>query len=342
VKNIILSLFCSYLVLELFQHAQPSVPEKLSSYQFFKGDLKNLEPNEGIIPYELNSPLFTDYASKARFIKLPAGVKIPYNADKVLAFPEGTVLIKNFYYPNNSNEPSLSKRIIETRLLIHESNGWKAYPYIWNEEQTDATLEITGGSIPVQFKNAKNQLINFTYEVPNMNQCKGCHEVNGKMSPIGPSVRQLNKTYNYVHGENNQLLELKKRGILEMTEVQFSQAPQLVGMENMHESLEIRAKSYLDGNCAHCHNPEGPAKNSGLNLRWDNTDKTTYGFMKSPVAAGRGSGNFQYDILPGKAKESILYYRMNSKDPGIMMPELGRKLIHQEGLELIREWINKM
>lgn len=161
------------------------------------------------------------------------------------------------------------------------------------------------------------------------------------MSPIGPSVRQLHKTFTYEHGEHNQLLELKRRGILEMSEEQLSKAPQLAGLENIQESLEKRAKSYLDGNCAHCHNPEGPAKNSGLNLRWDNRDKTTYGFMKSPVAAGRGSGNFQYDIVPGKAKESILYYRMNSNDPGIMMPELGRKLIHQEGLELIKEWINK-
>lgn len=341
-KKIFLGLFCSYLVLFLFQNAQPSIPDKLSAYQFFKGDMKNLEPNDDLIPYDLNSPLFTDYSTKARFIKLPANAKIPYNADKVLSFPEGTILIKNFYYPMQSKNPAISKRIIETRLLIHESNGWKAYPYIWNEEQTDATLEITGGSIPVQFRDINNQLINFTYEVPNINQCKGCHEVNGKITPIGPSVRQLHKNYTYAHGENNQLLELKKRGILEISEEQFSNAPQLVGMEKMQEPLEKRAKSYLDGNCAHCHNPEGPAKNSGLNLRWDNTDKTTYGFMKSPVAAGRGSGNYQYDILPGKAKESILFYRMNSKDPGIMMPELGRKLIHQEGVELIREWIKEL
>ncbi len=342
VIKIFLSIFCCYVILALFQHAQPSIPEKLSSYELFKGDIKNLEPNDGVIPYDLNSALFTDYASKARFIKIPKGTKINYHSEKVLDFPKGTIIIKNFYYPINETKPELGRRIIETRLLIHESEGWKAYPYVWNEGQTDATLEITGASIPVQFKNHKNQLLQFTYEVPNINQCKGCHEVNGTMSPIGPSARQLNKEYTYSHQTKNQLLALKEMGILDISEAQLINAPKLVNYQDLQAPLAERAKAYLDINCAHCHNSAGPAKNSGLNLSWSNKDATTYGFMKSPVAAGRGSGNFLFDIFPGKAKESILYFRMNSKDPGIMMPELGRTMIHKEGVELIKEWINKM
>ena len=336
-------IYFSFIILIIcsLSNSKSALPDKLSDYQFFKGDLKDLTPNDGIIPYDLNSSLFTDYASKARFIKIPNGKTGIYNSDKVIDFPEGTILIKNFFYPLNELKPELGRKIIETRLLIHENSGWKAYPYIWNEEQTDASLEITGGSIPVQFRNKKNQLIDFTYEVPNINQCKGCHELNGKMSPIGPSARQLNKEYTFSHKTQNQLLALKEKGILDMSTDQFDKAPQLANYDNLNESLNKRARAYLDINCAHCHNPEGPAKNSGLNLSWNNNDQTTYGFMKSPVAAGRGSGHFLYDIVPRKAKESILFFRMNSTDPGIMMPELGRTMIHKEGVELIKEWINK-
>jgi uncharacterized repeat protein (TIGR03806 family) len=329
-------------ILVLGIQSKPAIPEKLSEYGFFKGDIKQLQAQDGVLPYELNSSLFSDYAQKARFIRLPKDAKIDYQTDKVLDFPVGTVLIKNFYYPNEEKDLTKGRRIIETRLLIHESEGWKAYPYVWNEAQTDANLEITGASIPVQFKNQKNQLVQFTYEVPNINQCKGCHEVSGKMSPIGPSVRQLNKIYPYSSEEKNQLLKLKELGHLNMSETDFAQAPHLVDYQNEKELISERAKAYLDINCAHCHQPNGPAKNSGLNLSWNNENKSTYGLMKSPVAAGRGSGNFQYDILPGKPKESILYFRMNSKDPGIMMPELGRTMVHKEGVELIRRWIEEM
>ncbi len=341
-KKIISSLFISYLLFLLFKNAQPSIPENLSSYQFFKGDIKNLEPKDGVIPYELNSPLFSDYASKSRFIVLPKGSKITYQKENVLTFPEGTIIIKNFFYPKDENQPTKGNRIIETRLLIKQDNEWKAYPYVWNEEQNDASLEITGASIPLKIKVKGHQALDFTYEVPNINQCKGCHEVNGQMSPIGPSARQLNKEINYGGHTNNQLSELKEMGLLEVSNQDIKEAHRMPNYFDEKISIEERAKAYLDINCAHCHNPSGPAKNSGLNLSWYNRESSSYGYMKSPVAAGRGSGHFKYDIIPGKAKESILYFRMNSTDPGIMMPELGRKLIHKEGVELIKEWINKM
>ena len=323
-------------------YSRPAIPEKLSEYGFFKGEMNQLIGNDRLIPYELNSSLFSDYAHKARFLLLPNGAKVNFQTKDVLDFPEGSILIKNFYYYNNEQQPNQGRRILETRLLIHGKDGWKAYPYVWNEEQTDANLEITGASIPVQFRNKKNQLVEFTYEVPNINQCKGCHEVDGKMSPIGPSVRQLNKSIQNGAKSQNQLQHLKELGHLEVSDEVIASAPKLVDYTNEKEAIDLRAKAYLDINCAHCHQPKGPAKNSGLNLKWDNEQLVTYGFMKSPVAAGRGSGNFQYDIVPGKAKESILWFRMNSTDPGIMMPELGRTMVHKEGVELIRKWIDQL
>jgi uncharacterized repeat protein (TIGR03806 family) len=165
-----------------------------------------------------------------------------------------------------------------------------------------------------------------------MNQCKGCHERSGEMTPIGPSVRQLNDGHQLQHWETAGLLKgLPKDHI-----------PALVNYSDATASLEDRVKAYLDINCAHCHNPTGPARSSGLYLTWDSKDRTAYGFLKSPVAAGRGSGNLSYDIVPGKPDQSILPYRMASRDPGVMMPELGRQLTHHEGVELVRSWISSL
>ncbi len=106
--------------------------------------------------------------------------------------------------------------------------------------------------------------------------------------------------------------------------------------------LFSRARSYLDGNCAHCHSPGRPADTSGLYLDYSETREVNWGVNKPPVAAGRGSGGLEVDIKPGEPDRSILLYRVNSADPGIMMPELGRSLIHREGVDLIEKFIESL
>ena len=306
--------------------------EKLSDYGFFESPLADLIPTSNLYPYELNTPLFTDYALKKRFIYIPAGAAAKYHDKEVFEFPVGTVLIKNFYY----DEAQLKgkRKIIETRLLVHEENGWKALPYIWNDEQTEASLEITGGELQVKL-NGKDE---FKYAIPNMVQCKSCHELNGSIMPIGPVARQLNKI---VKG-NNQLTLLEEAGVL-------SGLPEINMIDKLAEwdndkpgTLDERARAYLEINCGHCHRPEGPGKNSGLDLTTFSESDHALGIYKSPVAAGAGSGGFDYDIVPGNSESSILTFRMESSEPGIMMPELGRKLVHAEGVALIKEWINSM
>jgi hypothetical protein len=95
-------------------------------------------------------------------------------------------------------------------------------------------------------------------------------------------------------------------------------------------------------NCAHCHNPEGPAHTSGLDLSWSQSDPALWGVLKRPVAAGRGSAGFEFSIEPGHPERSILVHRMASDDPGVMMPELGRTLVDERGVALMREWIAGM
>jgi uncharacterized repeat protein (TIGR03806 family) len=311
---------------------------RLSEYGFFK-DLKNHIPADDVMPYELNSPLFSDYAHKARFVKLPEGASTVFNPKQVFDFPQGTTIIKTFYYPSDFRDAGRGRLNIETRLLVHEEKGWAAYSYVWNEEQTDALYEVAGGRKDISWVHYDGTTKNLNYVIPNVNQCKGCHTDNGRMTPIGPSARQLNGTFVYHDGtKENQLLQWQKKGILnnlpDITLVDKAAHP-----DDPHATLEDKARAYLDVNCAHCHKDGGPAVTSGFLTDFYQTDKAKLGFYKGPVAAGRGSGNRKYDIVPGKPDESIVVFRMESTDPGIMMPELARKMKHDEGVKLIRDWI---
>jgi uncharacterized repeat protein (TIGR03806 family) len=315
---------------------------KLSEYGLFSGEISQQLPAPGVMPYSLNSPLFSDYAYKLRFVQLPEGNALAYNSDSVFQFPIGTRIAKTFFYYNDERNPSKGRRLIETRILLHEEKGWKSLPYIWNVDQTDALLDVAGTSTAVSYINADGNKVKFDYQIPNMNQCKSCHERNGVMTPIGPSARQLNAMRDYDGRNLNQLAHWQNAGILEGVPSDAETIPALVDYHDESQPLADRAMAYLDINCAHCHNAAGQAQTSGLFLDWKTKDKTAYGMMKTPVAAGRGSGGRSFDIVPGKSAESILYYRMASTDPGIMMPELGRKLNHAEGLKLIEAWINSL
>jgi len=311
---------------------------KLSDYGLFQEPLKNLQPTQMLLPYDLNTPLFTDYSSKLRFIHIPEGESAEYREREVLDFPDGTILVKNFFYSETQLEKG-ETRIIETRLLIKENGSWIALPYIWNEEQSDAFLEITGGSVPVRLSGMDQP---FEYLVPTMLQCKSCHELNGDIMPIGPTVRQLNRNYPYAQGVANQLQKMVDMQWLE-NHPDNQKWPKIAKWDDKKNySVNERARAYLDINCGHCHRPGGPGKNSGLDLTVYAQGEHSLGIFKAPVAAGAGSGGLNYDIVPGAPEKSILLYRMESNDPGIKMPELGRGLIHKEGIELIEKWIKSL
>lgn len=319
------------------------VKTKLSDYAFFSGALSDLSPAPNVFPYEVNAPLFSDYAEKARFIYLPEGAGMTYRDSAAFDFPDGAAIIKNFYYPNDAANPGKGRRILETRLLLKEEKGWKALEYIWNTEQTDALLEVAGATIPVSWMDAAGKKQQLQYIAPNLNQCKGCHSHDGKFVPIGTSARQLNR----VEDNENQLFAWQKAGRLSLPEnFNPESAPRLTDYRITENPIPIHrpsaARSYLDANCGHCHNPHGPANTSGMFLDFFENDPEHLGVNKTPVAAGRGSGNRKFGIVPGKPGESILVFRMESDDTGIRMPELGRQLAHKEGLELIRNWIKEM
>lgn len=312
----------------------------LSTYAFFDGEISNLNPSEDLIFYKPSSSLFTDYAHKTRFIQFPENEKADL-VDGEFKFPEGTILVKNFYYPLDFQKPDDERRIIETRLLILEESGWEAYPYIWNEEQTNAQLKVIGGQKEVHFKDleGKDQVVD--YLIPNRNQCKTCHNKNEEMAPIGVQVKHLNNDLDFQSQHGNQLEYWSRAGKLEGFEGK-EHYPSLINYENESLPLDERAMAYLDINCSHCHRTEGPASTSGLFLTYNEKDRMKLGINKTPVAAGIGAGSHKFDIVPGNPEESIIVHRMNSTDVGVAMPELGRTTIHEEGVELIREWIKSM
>jgi uncharacterized repeat protein (TIGR03806 family) len=335
-------LFISLSSSQLFDNQSIAPKTNLSEYGFFTGEIKEQKPSEDVIPYALNTPLFSDYAEKLRFVKMPSRLTVSYNATEVLDFPVGTTIIKTFYYPNDFRDASKGRRLMETRLLMHETAGWKVLEYVWNDAQTDAILEVAGDTKEVSYIFSDGKKKTHPYSIPNLNQCKGCHNRDEKLVPIGPSVRQLNGDFGYESGTENQLIYWQKKGLIKNLP-DIKDCPK-TAVWNKPETgtLEERARAWLDINCAHCHNPKGPAMTSGLNLSVDETNPTALGINKKPVAAGRGSGNFDFDIVKGNPHKSILVYRMESTDPGVMMPEVGRRTTHKEGVELVKAWIKSL
>ncbi|RMG88795.1 MAG: hypothetical protein D6714_00105 [Bacteroidetes bacterium] len=338
--------FCGVFGLQNCRPAGAADAEKprewLSEYGFFVGELNKLEPANGVLPYDLNTPLFSDYAQKARFVRLPEGQPARYDSTDVLDFPVGSILIKNFFYNTDERHPEKGRKIIETRLLIHQKNGWDARAYVWNEDQTDARLNNIGGIHPVEWTNAAGELVRLDYIVPNRNQCKGCHAFDGKLIPIGPKAGNLDRSFDYADGTENQLVKWSQTGRLAGFDPQYPPRRYAVWNDPDSGNIHDRAMAYLDVNCGHCHNPHGAAYTSGLNLSLRQPSDIQLGIFKAPVATGKGSGGRAYTIVPGDPDASILVYRMESLDPGAMMPEVGRRMIHKEGVALIRQWIADM
>jgi uncharacterized repeat protein (TIGR03806 family) len=301
-------------------------PALLSAFGFFNGGAD--KPAPGLIGYSLGTPLFSDYAEKQRFIALPKGAKVTVDPDGRLQFPVGTALIKSFGYPDTAGK----LKIIETRLLLHRAEGWVALPYVWRPDGTDAELKLGGLRVPASFNKPDGQRMDISYAVPNKNQCKQCHSTKDAITPIGPVWQ------NMVFAD-----EAAKKALMATTAFPQGALPQYARWDKPgSSSTEARALSYLRVNCGHCHKPSGSASNSGLFFDDHTGGGAALGIGKRPVAAGRGSGNFDFVIEPGHPERSILIHRMKSTDPGVAMPELGRATAHDEGIKLLEDWIRAM
>lgn len=334
--------------------------ERLSSYNLFSWDpADGFRFNTRVVPYDLNTPLFSDYALKQRALYVPEGEAARYEPEQAFELPVGAVLIKSFLFPEDLREPTRNLRLIETRLLVQREDGIEALPYVWDAAQRDAHYAPAGEVQTVSFIDADGERRVANYLIPQRNQCEECHaRKQGAFSPpvlavIGLKARHLNRAYDYGEkiGSRNQLEHLTELGLLdELPALETIPAAfdfRLIerdGVEDLAgEELDTAARSYLDINCAHCHEPNAvQGDTSRLFLNHGNTDPFHLGVCKRPGSAGTGNGGLTFDIVPGDPDSSILYFRTHTDQVGAMMPLLGRSLTHERGAELLRAWIGAM
>jgi uncharacterized repeat protein (TIGR03806 family) len=335
-------------------------PAQLSAYRLFTWSAAaGFAFNDRVVPYDINTALFSDYALKARAIYIPEGAAATFDPERPLGLPVGSVVIKTFYFPADLRAPGDNLRLIETRLLVRHPDGWHPLPYIWDAAQRDAVLTPGGEVRAISFVDTDGAPRTANYLIPQRNQCQSCHAEQPTPSSqielvlIGVKARHMNRSYDYggSAGARNQLDHLAELGMLtgapaaatlpatyDFAPIEAGGSAALAGAE-----LDAAARGYLDISCAHCHNPRGvQGMTSQLFLNHDNTDAFRLGICKRPGSAGTGTGGFTFDIVPGDPDTSILYFRTFTSQVSAMMPLLGRSLTHARGAELLRAWIAAM
>lgn len=288
----------------------------LSELNLFKGELSALDISPYAFRYELNTPLFTDYAHKERLIALPEGTTMQFDGDGLPIFPDNTVIAKTFYYNIDERDLSLGRQIIETRVLIKINGEWITGDYKWNDEQTEAVLDLNGSTIPVNWIDNNGVAQTTNYEIPSNTDCFTCHNSYDNITPIGPKLRTLNFNLNGGNQLQNLIDNSYLSGLTDAEEVDT-----IVNWEDTAAPLENRARSYFDVNCAHCHIPGGFCDDlSTLNLDYTTSLEDS-------------------NIIERKFSISS---RMGVYIPEFSMPFIGTTMIHSEGVDLIQSFLDTL
>ena len=314
-----------------------SVPyQNLSEYNFFEGDIANLEPVYGVLPYKIISTLFIDYGKAKTFVWMPDGVSAKYVDDySLFEFPVGAVLMTNHYFDNVL--PYQTTKILETRLLIKKEEEWVLANYKWNEEQTEATYTEEGFDVSLEWLE-NNEPRSVNYRIPSYPECFTCHNKYSIVTPIGPKPQNFDRNVHYDEGEKNQLEKWLEFGYLESYP---SSINKLVDWSDETQPLDLRARSYLDINCSHCHTEHGYCEYRPMRFSFkDTADPVNAGICVEPDD-DIGNGTV-YIVSPGRPEKSVMHFRMSSVLTEYRMPLLGRTLRHEEGIELIEDWINSL
>jgi len=285
----------------------------LSEYNIYIGKAENLIPSASYFLYEIASPLFTDYAEKQRLISLPIGKKLNAVDNNLLLFPEGTILVKTFFYYVDKRDTSLGKKLVETRILLKTNKEWLTGTYEWNTKQTEAFLTNKSPDKTINWTNLLGQVQNIEYHIPSTKDCKTCHLQEDAIQPIGLKTQNLNFDVLRANALQNQLKYLEKESKLK---IQFTPFEHVVNYLDTTELLNNRARAYLDINCAHCHNPKGSAASKKLDLNYSTTIENT-------------------KIL--SSKEDIIKQLEKQK-----MPKIGTTVLDKEGITLIKRYLGTL
>jgi len=312
--------------------------QSLSEYNFFEGNMTNLKPVYGVLPYKITSGLFIDYAKAQTFVWMPKGSKASYvNDHSILDFPNGAVLITTHYFENVL--PEKNRKMIETRLLIKKEGEWVLVNYKWNDKQSEATLTTEGSFVNVTIDdNNETKVVN--YKIPSYDECFTCHNKYDEILPIGPKPQNINEDFLFKDGIKNQLKKWAEFGYLDTSNVP-SEIASVVDWSDESQPLDLRVRSYLDINCAHCHSDKGYCEYTPMRFSFNDTSD----FKNIGVGVEHNfelEEGFSHIVSPGKSKESALLFRLSSTLDEYKMPIMGRNLQHKEGVKLIEQWINSL
>lgn len=334
-------------------------PRKLSETGLF-ASTRDHTPAPGLIPYSVNSPLWSDNAHKDRFLAIPGNAQIEYNgipypqpapgAPRGWRFPDGTVAVKTFSLELEKGNPK-SLRRLETRLLhLQQTPGtaevgdqvWRGYTYVWNEDQTDADLlDANGLDRPLTIKDsaAPGGTRQQTWHFPSRAECTMCHTMPAKYV-LGLNTLQLNKDHDYHGVVANQLATFEHLGLFTAPlPASPDKLPRLTNDADPHADLNARARAYLHSNCSHCHMKWGGG-NAQFQLlaTLDLNDTGISGVRPNHGAFGLTNPSV---LVPGHPEQSVLLQRMQLLGLG-RMPHIASNVRDERAIELIREWITKL
>ncbi len=277
------------------------------------------QPASGLIPYAPTAPFFSDGALKTRWLALPDGQRISIGVDDDFAFPNGSVLVKNF---------ALAGQLVETRLFMRHNDGnWAGYTYEWNAGRTDATRVAGGKTVTVSGQ---------TWDFPSEAQCLQCHN-SGAGRSLGLEIGTLNGDFGYPTGRTaNQLTTLNFIDTLNPALTQPPSALPAIPDPAGSAPLAQRARAWLHSNCGYCHRPGGPTP-VNFDLRYTTTLANTQACDVIP-ANDLGIANARI-IAPGSAARSVAIARVNRVGADAM-PPLSRHTIDTAGVQLLTSWVN--
>ncbi|HTQ50028.1 MAG TPA: PQQ-dependent sugar dehydrogenase [Candidatus Acidoferrales bacterium] len=312
-------------------------PKLLSETGAFR-ELARLTPDPALVPYSVNTPLWSDGAVKTRWLALPAGTTIHFAHNGEWMFPPGTVFVKNFDLPVDDTNPKILRRL-ETRLLVRDTNDTVyGATYKWRPDLSDADLVTAGINENIIIKTAEGTRTQRWF-YPGRQDCLTCH-THASGGVLGVKTRQLNGDFKYPNGvTDNQLRAWNHIGLFDtpLDESAIPRLAKLVAVTDQSASLELRTRSYLDANCAQCHRPGGVE--AFFDARFD-TPLAKQAILNGPVANPLGIPGAKI-VVPGSTAKSVLLHRISILGD-LQMPPLARNRVDQPAVSTIAEWINSL
>jgi uncharacterized repeat protein (TIGR03806 family) len=308
--------------------ADGNIPLLLSQTGVFS-DTAKLIPNAGIIPYDLIVAFWSDGADKSRLMAVPNGT-IAFSPTGEWRFPSGTVFAKTF---------RLGDRRLETRVLVRDAGGGVyGVVYKWRADGSDADL-LTDGQTEDIAESVNGEVRRQTWYFPSRQDCLSCHTALAG-GVLGVKTRQMNRMFKYPSGIiDNQLRAWNNIGLFSprFPDSDVTKFPALAALNDASQPIEQRARSYLDANCSQCHRPGGTVAN--FDARFD-TPLGAQALIDGPVLIDQGIDRPRV-ISPHDRWRSIVYMRVNTVGD-IKMPPLARETVDQNGVQLLRQWIDGM